>query len=45
MGLDTYNTLQPEIYNLPEVKREYGSRLTFWGGIGQQGLIDLRHCG
>ena len=36
LGLDCYQTFQPEIYNLREVKEQYGDKLTFWGGIGLQ---------
>ena len=36
MGLDIYQTLQPEIYDISTVKRDYGSHLTFWGGISTQ---------
>lgn len=36
MGLDVYNSVQPEIYNLEEIKSEYGRYLTFFGGISVQ---------
>ena len=36
IGLDCYQTFQPEIYNIHEMKRLYGNRLTFWGGISTQ---------
>lgn len=39
IGLDIYNTFQPEIYNIVEVKRVYGDKLTFWGGISTQQLL------
>jgi uroporphyrinogen decarboxylase len=39
IGLDVYQTLQPEIYNLPEVKERYGNKLTFWGGISTQQFL------
>lgn len=39
IGLDVYQTFQPEIYNLKEVKAKFGSRLTFWGGISTQKLL------
>ena len=38
-GLDIYNTFQPEIYNIEEVKLLYGEKLTFWGGISTQTLL------
>jgi uroporphyrinogen decarboxylase len=39
IGLDVYQTFQPEIYDLPKVKREYGKHLTFNGGISTQRLL------
>ena len=36
MGLNVYQTFQPEIYDLPAVKKEFGNHLTFWGGISTQ---------
>jgi uroporphyrinogen decarboxylase len=39
MGLDIYNTIQPEIYNLSTLKREYGKYMTFYGGISTQQFL------
>jgi uroporphyrinogen decarboxylase len=36
MGLDVYQTFQPEVYDIHAVKREYGRDLAFWGGISTQ---------
>jgi uroporphyrinogen decarboxylase len=36
IGLDVYQTVQPEIYDLKELKKEFGEHLTFWGGISTQ---------
>lgn len=36
IGLDIYQTFQPEIYDLRDVKKGYGNNLTFWGGISTQ---------
>lgn len=36
IGLDVYQTFQPEIYDAPAVKREFGKDLTFWGGLSTQ---------
>ena len=42
IGLDCYQTVQPEIYNLSEIKERYGDRLCFWGTIStQQALPNL----
>ena len=39
IGLDIYNPFQPEIRNVYAVKRRYGDRLCFYGGIGIQELL------
>jgi uroporphyrinogen decarboxylase len=36
IGLDCYQTFQPEIYDIVEMKRLYGNHLTFWGGVSTQ---------
>lgn len=36
IGLDCYQTFQPEIYDIAAVKQRYGDRLCFWGGISTQ---------
>ena len=36
IGLDCYQTVQPEIYNLKNIKEKYGDRLCFWGTISTQ---------
>lgn len=36
IGLNAYNTVQPEIYDLGALKQKYGNKLTFWGGISTQ---------
>ncbi len=36
IGLDGYQTVQPEVYDFAQLKRRYGARLTFWGGISTQ---------
>ena len=36
IGLDCYQTVQPEIYDLTKIKAKYGSRLSFWGTISTQ---------
>ena len=39
IGLDCYQTFQPEIYDIRAVKAEYGRDLSFWGGISTQRLL------
>ena len=47
MGLDVYQTFQPEIYDIKKIKNEYGKDLAFWGGISTQKLwlcISRKNC-
>jgi uroporphyrinogen decarboxylase len=39
IGLDIYNPFQPEIMDVYEIKKQYGDRLCFHGGIGVQSLL------
>ncbi len=39
IGLDVYQTFQPEIYDIHAIKRAYGKDLTFFGGISTQRLL------
>ena len=39
IGLDIYNPFQPEIMDVYALKKEYGDRLCFHGGIGVQELL------
>lgn len=41
IGLDVYQSVQPEARNNNpyELKRKYGDKLTFWGGLGSQSTI------
>ena len=39
IGLDIYQTVQPEIYDLKKLKTEYGKDLSFWGAISTQRLL------
>jgi len=36
MGLDVLNPVQPECMDLAGLKKNYGDRLSFWGGISTQ---------
>jgi len=36
IGLDIYQTVQPEVYDLKKLKAEYGKDITFWGAISTQ---------
>ena len=39
IGLDCYQTFQPEIYDIKQVKEKYGGKLSFWGGISTQQML------
>lgn len=39
IGLNCYQTFQPEIYDIEAIKKQYGDKLTFWGGISTQQLL------
>jgi len=39
MGLDVLNPIQPETMDLASLKREYGGKLAFWGGISTQRVL------
>ncbi len=39
IGLDVYNPFQPEIMDVYEMKKRYGDRLCFHGGVGIQQLL------
>jgi len=39
IGVDCYNTVQPELYDLRKLKKEYGRDLCFYGGISNQGFL------
>jgi len=36
IGLDCYQTFQPEVYPIEEMKKLYGNHVTFWGGVSTQ---------
>jgi uroporphyrinogen decarboxylase len=39
IGLDVLESCQPEAMDVYELKRKYGRRLTFWGGLGSQSTL------
>jgi uroporphyrinogen decarboxylase len=41
IGLDVYESVQPEAKdtNPYDLKRQYGDRITFWGGLGSQSTV------
>jgi uroporphyrinogen decarboxylase len=39
IGLNCYQTFQPEIYDIADIKKRYGKNLTFWGAISTQSCL------
>ncbi len=39
IGVDLFNPFQPEVMDVYWMKRTYGDRLSFWGGISTQQLL------
>ena len=39
MGLDVINPVQPETMDLASLKKNFGDKLTFWGGISTQKVL------
>ncbi|MFA5341281.1 MAG: uroporphyrinogen decarboxylase family protein [Clostridia bacterium] len=39
IGLDCYQTFQPEIYDIEKIKSIYSGKLSFWGAISTQQLL------
>ena len=39
IGIDCYNTVQPEIYDLAKLKQEYGKYITFYGAVSSQQFL------
>jgi len=39
IGVDCFNPFQPEVMDVYEMKRRYGDRLAFWGGVSTQQLL------
>lgn len=35
-GLDVFNSFQPEVMNVFEIKKQYAKRLSFFGGVSTQ---------
>lgn len=42
LGLDIYNTFQPEVYDIVEFKEKYGKQITFFGGISTQKVLPFK---
>ena len=42
LGLDIYNTFQPEVYDIVEFKEKYGKHITFFGRISTQCILPFK---
>lgn len=42
LGLDIYNTFQPEVYDIVEFKEKFGDKITFFGGISTQRILPFK---
>jgi len=45
IGCDCYQTFQPEIYDLAQMKASYGDKITFWGGVSTQQALPFMKPG
>lgn len=41
IGLDCYQTVQPERYDMAFLKKEYGKDITFWGGLSTKAYLPV----
>ena len=39
VGVDMFNPFQPEVMDVYQIKKQYGSHIGFWGGISTQKLL------
>jgi uroporphyrinogen decarboxylase len=44
-GVDCFNPLQPEVMDVLDIKRRYGDRLSFYGGISTQRMLPFGTVG
>lgn len=44
MGVDVLNPLQPECMDIERIKKEFGDRIAFWGGISTQQILPFGTC-
>ncbi len=42
LGLDIYNTFQPEVYDIADFKKRFGDHITFFGGISTQYILPFK---
>lgn len=42
LGMDIYNTFQPEVYDIVDFKARYGDKITFYGAISTQQLLPFK---
>ena len=39
LGLDVFNPFQPEVMDIYEIKKQFGSQLSFYGGVSIQKML------
>lgn len=39
MGVDVLNPVQPEAMDIAKLKKDFGDKITFWGGVGTQQVL------
>lgn len=44
IGIDILNPLQPDVNNVPEIKKRYGKKLTFWGNVDTRHIMSEGTC-
>ena len=42
LGLDIYNTFQPEVYDIVDFKERFGDKITFFGAISTQCILPFK---
>lgn len=42
IGLNCYQTFQPEVYDIEKIKATHGDKLAFWGGISTQYCLPFK---
>lgn len=44
IGVDILNPLQPDVHNVPKIKKRYGKKLTFWGNVDTRHIMSGGTC-
>ncbi len=41
IGVDILNPLQPDVNDVPKIKKKYGNKLTFWGNVDTRNVMSI----